>query len=158
MATLKMKSDPKFLLRKLKTFKSEFWFSGFPKKTSQGCQISEGALWIFLDFLFLWSVGSTNKYPTISFDGDWSWTCDMFSSYVILIIHGRALNEVYAKRPQEQFERLHEYTHLSRSGRRFDLSWRWKFQQNMKIRCWGFHKIHERKKSVEGPSLNMFKF
>ena len=65
-----------------KTYKSEFWFSGFPKKTSQGCQISEGALWIFLNFSFLWSVGYISKYPIISFDGDRSWTCDMLSSYV----------------------------------------------------------------------------
>ena len=66
----------------------------------------------------------------------------------------------------DKFDHMRQYvssvtcdkSHLSRSGRRFDLSWRWKFQQNMKIRCWGFHKINERKKSAEGPDLTCSSF
>ena len=34
-------------------------------------------------------------------------------------------------------------THCCRRGPRLDLSFQRKFQQNMKILCWGFHKMHK---------------
>ena len=48
--------------------------------------------------------------------------------------------------------------HRSRRGPRLDLSYQQKFQQIMKIRCLGFHKMYKRKKSAEGPTLLMLGF
>ena len=45
------------------------------------------------------------------------------------------------------------HAHCSERGPRFDLSSQQKFQQNMKIWCMGFHKIHKWKKSSEGTTL-----
>ena len=42
-------------------------------------------------------------------------------------------------------------SHCCRRGPRYYLRSQQKFQQNMKITCLGFHKIHKRKKSTEGP-------
>ena len=49
-------------------------------------------------------------------------------------------------------------SHCCRRGPRLDLSFQRKFQQNMKILCWGFHKMHKWKWLTEGPTLLILGF